>query len=410
MYLKWAETIGGETAVRVWRRYLKVCCDPSRDHLRALTDPAPLPQVDPNPTHHYVTLLLSLSPPRPLEAAKLLLNLSRRAAAGTYKSPEGKSAYHLLGEWLEVCEKFPEETGVDAEESAKLRAQREKEEKEKKEEKVVEEGEADKTAVVPAAPRGGARPTPAGKPSTSATPYDASEDSLSPTLLDVEGIVRTEGLAVYKDQAGRLWTGLATYWIKRGEFDLARQTFEEGISTVVTLRDFTQIFDAYAEFSESYISSLMEGLADADEEDVEEDEKEMDARMKDFEELMDRRPFLVNEVLLRRNPNDVQEWEKRVALFGNDDEKVRRVASFALPPARNSLTQLLLVGRGDIHQGHQDDRPAQSHCSIPHLVDPLCQVLRARRRGGRGGGRLGQREEDLWQGHSSAVQEGRRVG
>ncbi|ORY88655.1 spliceosome complex protein [Leucosporidium creatinivorum] len=299
IYLKWAENIGGETAVRVWRRYLK---------------------VDPTPTHHYVTLLLSLSPPRPLEAAKLLLNLSRRAAAGTYKSPEGKSAYHLLGEWLEVCEKFPEETGVDEEETAKLRAQREKDDKEKAE-KAAAEGDANKTAVVPAT-RGGTRPTPAGKPSTSASPYDASEDPLSPTLLDVEGIVRTEGLAVYKDQAGRLWTGLATYWIKRGEFALARQTFEEGISTVVTLRDFTQIFDAYAEFSESYISSLMEGLADADEEDVEDDEKEMDARMKDFEELMDRRPFLVNEVLLRRNPNDVQEWEKRVALFGNDDEKV----------------------------------------------------------------------------------------
>jgi len=44
--------------------------------------------------------------------------------------------------------------------------------------------------------------------------------------------------------------------------------------------------------------------------------------MKEFEELMDRRPFLVNDVLLRRNPNDVQEWEKRVAMWGNDDEKV----------------------------------------------------------------------------------------
>lgn len=62
---------------------------------------------------------------------------------------------------------------------------------------------------------------------------------------------------------------------------------------------------------------------DADEEDVAETEKELDVRMKEFEELMDRRPFLVNEVLLRRNPNDVQEWEKRVALFGEDDVKVR---------------------------------------------------------------------------------------
>ena len=68
---------------------------------------------------------------------------------------------------------------------------------------------------------------------------------------------------------------------------------------------------------------------DEDEDDVKETEEELDGRMKEFEELMDRRPFLVNDVLLRRNPNDVQEWEKRVALWGENDEKVR--VSFSLP-------------------------------------------------------------------------------
>ena len=38
---------------------------------------------------------------------------------------------------------------------------------------------------------------------------------------------------------------------------------------------------------------------------------------------MDRRPFLLNDVLLRRNPNDVQEWEKRIALWDENDERVR---------------------------------------------------------------------------------------
>jgi pre-mRNA-splicing factor SYF1 len=70
----------------------------------------------------------------------------------------------------------------------------------------------------------------------------------------------------------------------------------------------------------------MEDLAEPDEDeseaDVREAEAELDRRMKEFEELMDRRPFLVNDVLIRRNPNDVQEWEKRVALWGEDDEKV----------------------------------------------------------------------------------------
>ena len=64
---------------------------------------------------------------------------------------------------------------------------------------------------------------------------------------------------------------------------------------------------------------------DEDEEDGKETEAELDTKMKGFEELMDRRPFLVNDVLLRRNPNDVQEWEKRVALWGTNDEKVSPV-------------------------------------------------------------------------------------
>jgi pre-mRNA-splicing factor SYF1 len=152
-------------------------------------------------------------------------------------------------------------------------------------------------------------------------------DPSNPRLLNVEGIVHTDGLEVYKDQAGRLWTGLATYWIKRGEFDRATATFERGLATVLTIRDFTQIFDAYAEFSETMISTLMDALADEDnledeDFDAEDTEKDLDERMKAFEILMDRRPFLVNEVLIRRNPNEVVEWEKRIALYGNNDEKV----------------------------------------------------------------------------------------
>jgi len=152
-------------------------------------------------------------------------------------------------------------------------------------------------------------------------------DPSNPRLLNVEGIVHTDGLEIYKDQAGRLWTGLATYWIKRGEFDRATATFERGLATVLTIRDFTQIFDAYAEFSETMISTLMDALADEDnledeDFDAEDTEKDLDERMKAFELLMDRRPFLVNEVLIRRNPNEVVEWEKRIALYGSNDEKV----------------------------------------------------------------------------------------
>ena len=68
----------------------------------------------------------------------------------------------------------------------------------------------------------------------------------------------------------------------------------------------------------------MASLENEEDVDVAETEAELDKLMKEFEELMDRRLFLVNEVLLRRNPNDVQEWEKRILLWKDNDDKVRR--------------------------------------------------------------------------------------
>jgi pre-mRNA-splicing factor SYF1 len=46
-----------------------------------------------------------------------------------------------------------------------------------------------------------------------------------------------------------------------------------------------------------------------------EDEVEIELRMGRFESLMDRRPLLLNSVLLRQNPHNVPEWQKRVDLL-----------------------------------------------------------------------------------------------
>ena len=141
--------------------------------------------------------------------------------------------------------------------------------------------------------------------------------------MDVEKIIRS-GIDRFGDQRGKLWAGLATYWITRGNFERARDVFEEGITTVMTVRDFTIVFDSYVEFEESIISSLMDAAAmRVDKGKVnEEADFDLDIRMMRFEQLMDRRPFLVNDVLLRQNPNNVNEWEKRVALWGNNKKEV----------------------------------------------------------------------------------------
>lgn len=141
--------------------------------------------------------------------------------------------------------------------------------------------------------------------------------------IDVEKIIRS-GIEKFADQRGKLWAGLATYWIARGNFERARDIFEEGITTVMTVRDFTLVFDSYTEFEESIIGTFInaaavrseKGIVDADA------DFDLDIRMMRFEQLMDRRPFLVNDVLLRQNPSNVNEWEKRVALWGGNKKEV----------------------------------------------------------------------------------------
>lgn len=141
--------------------------------------------------------------------------------------------------------------------------------------------------------------------------------------IDVEAIVRS-GIERFADQRGKLWSGLATYWITKGKFERARDFFEEGITTVMTVRDFTLVFDSYAEFEEAIIGTLMDAAATrSDKGKFNEDaDFDLDIRMLRFEQLMDRRPFLVNDVLLRQNPNNVPEWEKRAALWGENQKEV----------------------------------------------------------------------------------------
>ena len=143
------------------------------------------------------------------------------------------------------------------------------------------------------------------------------------TGIDAEKIVRS-GIERFTDQRGKLWVGLATYWIVRGSFERARDIYEEGITTIMTVRDFTLIYDSYAEFEESIISNLMDAAAvRSSKGKINEDaDFNLDIRMMRFEQLMDRRPFLLNDVLLRQNPNNVAEWEKRVALWGDNKKEI----------------------------------------------------------------------------------------
>ncbi|GCB79592.1 hypothetical protein scyTo_0020228 [Scyliorhinus torazame] len=130
--------------------------------------------------------------------------------------------------------------------------------------------------------------------------------------LNVGAIIRG-GLTRFTDQLGKLWCSLADYYIRSGHFEKARDVYEEAIQTVMTVRDFTQVFDSYAQFEESMIAAKMETTAEMGQ--AEEDDIDLELRLARFEQLINRRPLLLNSVLLRQNPHNVHEWHKRVKLY-----------------------------------------------------------------------------------------------
>lgn len=208
VYLLWSEAKGGSTTARVYRRYLA---------------------IDPSITERYTAILLSPEnpQPRPLEAAKLLLGLARKAAKGKYTSPEGKSPYQLLGDWLDIVQQFAEEVGMDLEGATEDSLKR------------PVKAEEEKSQI--SAPKSGAGPLMrlAGPPQSveEVEAYDEDADAFSSRKINVERVVQVDGLNVYKDQAGRLWAGLATYWSKRGEFDKVGAFFKLLLFLTVSLGD-----------------------------------------------------------------------------------------------------------------------------------------------------------------------------
>ncbi len=74
----------------------------------------------------------------------------------------------------------------------------------------------------------------------------ASTTIVTPMMLQVDAILRG-GIRKFTDEVGRLWTSLSDYYIRRAMFEKARDVYEEGLTSVITVHDFSLIFDAYTQ-------------------------------------------------------------------------------------------------------------------------------------------------------------------
>ena len=160
----------------------------------------------------------------------------------------------------------------------------------------------------------------------------------------------------FTEESGRLWVLLADYYSRLGLFGRARDVFEEALAQLTSVRDFGLIFNAYLKFEEAMLdhenqedesedeqedSEEGDDLADQvdmllnftyrdiDEQDGDEGtekddpvkltkEEKQGLKFYRLENLIMRRPFLLSNVVLRQNPNNVYEWVSRIELCKDD--------------------------------------------------------------------------------------------
>ena len=234
--------------------------------------------------------------------------------------------------------------------------------------------------------------------------------------LNVDAIIRG-GIRKFTDEVGMLWTSLADYYIRKNLLEKARDVYEEGMMKVVTVRDFSVIFDVYSRFEESTVAKKMEMMSSSDEEEdeaEEEDEEEdvrlnfslsvkelqrkilngfwlnddndVDLRLARLEELMNRRPALANSVLLRQNPHNVEQWHRRVKIFEGDAAKQILTYTEAVrtvdPMKALGKPHTLWVAFAKLYEDHKDlvntrvilDKAVQvNYKTVDHLASVWCE-------------------------------------
>lgn len=169
--------------------------------------------------------------------------------------------------------------------------------------------------------------------------------------LNIESIIRS-GIRQFTDEVGRLWISLGDHFIRLGQFEKARDIYEEAMSTVSTVHDFSLIFESYAKFLESLISAHMEREASTV------SAAEADLLMLRLEDLLGRRPELVSSVKLRQNPHNVHEWLQRAKLYKDTPEKVIRCFTEAVmtvePQKAEGRLWILWAAFAKFYESHDD--------------------------------------------------------
>ena len=165
---------------------------------------------------------------------------------------------------------------------------------------------------------------------------------------ECEKIIRY-GLTKYTTEVAKFWVSLANFYIRKGNIAKSREIFEEAMIKVSNTSDFVLIYNAYLKLEElileNHIKSVDKTIGFA--EDVDSTENEIDQLLSNFgintednnqksnfnqksnyeylriNNLLERRPFLISNIELKQNINNIQEWISRSSLTSDTQLKLK---------------------------------------------------------------------------------------
>ena len=124
----------------------------------------------------------------------------------------------------------------------------------------------------------------------------------------------------YLSEKAFWWTAFAELYIRKGKFEETRGTFERALAEVNSPEDFGVVFAAYTEFEEDLLNTFAEENLD----------ELAEQQVKRLEELLARRELALSDVVLRSDPNSVEDWLSRAQLFQNAAVDVLRTYAQAI--------------------------------------------------------------------------------
>jgi len=196
------------------------------------------------------------------------------------------------------------------------------------------------------------------------------------SYVDLEALVR-EGLrtATKDDDVERLWTSLGDYCIRLGEFDRARDVFEEAMSKANTVKLFSALFDAYSRFEEALLDSVAE-----DEKAVE--DAQFTFRLARLDNLAQRRALLLSSTLLRGGDlNNVGEWLTRAALLKDKKDAQaacleRAIDEIKPKEAFNGRPSSLWMALARLHDGQARSQVLNRATQHMHTLKDVVDAVR----------------------------------